>query len=154
MILTTHALTGAAIGQFIPNIFLQILILIPLHYTMDIFRHGEYLGKKSTLKNTWWKVTLDLFGGLSIIISIAYLQNFDNQILLASMTGAFISMFPDLLTVLYWKLNFKFLGKIYHFHQFVHRRFPDGSPERAWALRNAVNDILISAAAVIILLIS
>jgi hypothetical protein len=66
-------------------------------------------------------------------------------------TGAVISMFPDLLTVLYWKMNFKFLGKIYQFHQFVHKRFPDGAPERQWTLRNSRNDILFSLIAILAL---
>lgn len=153
MILTTHALTGAAIGKFIPNPLIQILILIPLHYTMDIFRHGEYLGKKSTFKNTWWKVALDSAAGLSIIFTVAYFQDFNKALLLPMLTGAFISMFPDLLTVLYWKLNFKFLKKIYILHQFVHR-FPDESPQRAWTLRNAINDILFSIIAITLLFIN
>lgn len=153
MILTTHALVGAAIGKFIPNPLLQIVILIPLHYTMDIFRHGEYLGKKSTFANTWWKVAIDLIAGPLTILSIFYFQDFNNATLIAMLTGAFISMFPDLLTVLYWKLNFKFLKKIYLFHQFVHRRFPDGSPQRAWTLRNAINDIIFIIISITILLL-
>lgn len=150
MVLTTHALVGAAVGKYVSNPIALAAILIPLHYTLDIFRHGEYLNKKSTLKNTWWKVALDLCGGLLMVLLAANFQNTDKTILISMLTGAFISMFPDLLTVLYWKLNFKFLKKIYLFHQFVHR-FPDGSPEREWNLRNAVNDIVFSSIAIIIL---
>lgn len=153
MILTTHALVGAAVGKYVSNPIALTAILIPLHYAMDIFRHGEYLGKKSTLKNTWWKVALDLFGGLTIMLSVANLQNFSTTVFISIMLGAFISMFPDLLTVLYWKLNFRFLEKIYSFHQLVHKRFPDYSPQRAWTLRNAVNDIVFSTVAIILLLI-
>lgn len=153
MILTSHALVGAAAGKFIPNIFLQLLILIPLHYIMDIFRHGEYLNKKSTIKNTWWKITLDLLIGTSIIFAISILQNKSLSEMRPMLTGAFISMFPDLLTVLYWKLGFKFLEKIFRFHQFVHSRFADYSPERAWTLRNAVNDIVFSAIAIVLLIL-
>lgn len=152
MILTTHALVGAAAGKYIQNPFLLILVLIPLHYIMDIFRHGEYLNKKSTFRDTSWKVILDLtIAFVVIILAVAY-SNFNKIQLFSIFAGAFISMFPDLLTVLYWKLHFKFLGKIYAFHQFVHRRFRDGSPERAWALRNVVNDIIFSVIAIIILL--
>ncbi|EKE25245.1 MAG: hypothetical protein ACD_5C00239G0004 [uncultured bacterium] len=153
MILTTHALIGAAVGKYISNPIALTAILIPLHYAMDIFRHGEYLGKKSTFRNTWWKVSLDLLSGLTIILSAFYFKNFNINILISILTGAFISMFPDLLTVLYWKLNFKFLEKIYQFHQLVHKRFPDGSLERAWTLRNATNDILFSLIAILLLLI-
>jgi hypothetical protein len=153
MILTTHALVGAAIGKHISNPLLLIAILIPLHYALDIFRHGEYLNKKSTWKNTTWKVTLDLFAGGITILILSYFLNIDKNIFSNIVFGAFVSMFPDLLTVLYWKFNFKFLKKIYTFHQFVHRRFPDGSKERQWNFRNARNDIIFSALAIILLLI-
>ena len=153
MILATHALVGAAVGKYVRSPILQILILLPLHYTMDIFRHGEYLGKKSTFKNTWWKVALDLLGGLSVIATVANFRNIPQPVVLSMLTGAFICMLPDLLTVLYWKLDFKFLGKIYQFHQFVHSRFKDGSKEREWTPRNALNDILFSLIAIIFLLI-
>ncbi|EKE18473.1 MAG: hypothetical protein ACD_9C00324G0002 [uncultured bacterium] len=153
MILTTHALVGAAVGKYISNPIVLTAILIPLHYTLDIFRHGEYLGKKSTFKNTWWKVALDLFAGLFIIILATSFQDSNKAVFISILTGAFISMLPDLLTVLYWKLNFKFLEKIYRFHQFVHCRFKDGCPERAWTLRNAVNDIVFSSIAIILLLL-
>ncbi|NTW26822.1 MAG: hypothetical protein HGA36_00640 [Candidatus Moranbacteria bacterium] len=151
MILTTHALVGAALGKYVSNPAMQILILIPLHYTLDIFRHGEYLNKQSTFKDTTWKVTLDLFIGGAIILLAIYAKNISPAISISMITGTIISMFPDLLTVLYWKLNFKFLKKIYQFHQFVHGRFADGSPERAWTMRNAANDILFSAIAIMLL---
>ncbi|KKQ53466.1 MAG: hypothetical protein US70_C0003G0009 [Parcubacteria group bacterium GW2011_GWD2_38_11] len=153
MILTTHALVGAAIGKYIHNPIMLTAILIPLHYALDVFRHGEYLGKKSTFKNTVWKIALDLFVGAVIILFAIYTKNISPAISISIITGAIISMFPDLLTVLYWKLNFKFLEKIYKFHQFVHRRFADGSKEREWNLRNAVNDILFSLLAIILLFI-
>src|SRR6266702_4276338 len=132
MILTTHALVGAAVGRYVQNPLLQILILIPLHYMLEIFRHGEYLDKKSTFKNTAWKVALDLFLGGAIILFAIYSKKTSSAVSISMITGALISMFPDLLTVLYWKLNFKFLKKIYQLHQFVHSRFTDGSPQRAW----------------------
>ena len=154
MILTTHALVGAAVGKYVHSPLMQILILIPLHYILDIFRHGEYLNKKSTFRNTTWKVTLDLFTGGAIILFAIYSKNFSQAVSLSIITGAFISMFPDLLTVLYWKLNFKFLKKIYQFHQFVHGRFADESPQREWTLRNAFNDIIFSVIAIAILFIN
>ena len=151
MILTTHALVGAAVGKYVHNPILLTFILIPLHYILDIFRHGEYLNKKSTFRDTTWKVALDLFGGLTIILLAVYFQNINQAVFISMLTGAFISMFPDLLTVLYWKFNFKFLRKIYQFHQFVHRRFADGSPEREWNLRNAINDVIFSIIAITLL---
>lgn len=151
MILTTHALVGAAVGKYVSDPVAQIAILIPLHYALDVFRHGEYLNKNSIFRSTAWKVALDLFCGGAIILTIADFTHASQPILLSMISGAIISMFPDLLTVLYWKLNFKFLKKIYQFHQFVHCRFPDGAPQREWTARNAVNDILFSIIAILFL---
>ncbi|MDD5464375.1 MAG: hypothetical protein PHP62_04450 [Candidatus Moranbacteria bacterium] len=151
MVLTTHALVGATIGKYIHNPIALTTILIPLHYILDTFRHGEYLNKKSTFKNTTWKVTLDLFVGGVIILFAIYAKNISSAISISIITGTLISMFPDLLTVLYWKLNFKFLEKIYKFHQWVHK-FPDDSKERQWTFRNAANDIIFSVIAIIFLL--
>ncbi|HAR99563.1 MAG: hypothetical protein US57_C0005G0048 [Candidatus Moranbacteria bacterium GW2011_GWC2_37_73] len=150
MILTTHALVGAAIGKYIHNPIALTAILIPLHYTLDIFRHGEYLNKNSTFKNTTWKVLLDLFIGGTIILFAIYAKNISPSISSSIIIGAIISMFPDLLTVLYWKLNFKFLEKIYKFHQWVHK-FPHDSKERQWTFRNARNDIIFSILAIFLL---
>lgn len=151
MILATHALVGAALGKYTQNPLLLTAALIPLHYTLDIFRHGEYLNKKSTFKNTTWKIALDLLIGAAIILFAIYYQNTSRAVSISIITGAFISMFPDLLTVLYWKFNFKFLGRIYQFHQFVHGRFADGSPQRKWTVKNAFNDIIFSLIAIIFL---
>lgn len=152
MILTTHALVGAAFGKYAQNPLLLTAILIPLHYILDIFRHGEYLNKKSTFKDTTWKVALDLSFALAIILFTISFQNINQAIAISMLAGAFISMFPDLLTVLHWKLNFKFLKRIYLFHQFVHSRFPDGSPERQWNFRNSINDVVFSVIAIIVML--
>lgn len=153
MILTTHALIGAAIGKHISNPWLIVAIAIPLHYLLDTFRHGEYLNKKSTIKNTLWKVSLDLAFGLTFILTYILFSNPSPAIIFAILLGAFISMFPDLITFLHWQLKFPFLEKPYKLHQFVHSRFRDGSPEREWNLRNAANDIVFSLLAIIFILL-
>lgn len=154
MILTTHALVGAALGKNISNPIILIILSLIIHYSMDIFRHGEYLGKKSTLRDTWWKVAIDLLVGISIILFYITYNNPGAEITRNILLGTFTSMFPDFLTVLYWKLDFKFLKKAYNFHQLVHSRFKEGSRERAWTLQNAVNDILFSTIAIILLIIN
>ena len=67
MILTTHALIGAALGKNISNPWIIAAIALPLHFIMDHFRHGEYLNRNSKLRHTWWKTALDFFSGLAII---------------------------------------------------------------------------------------
>lgn len=152
MILTTHALTGAVIGKNLDNPCLIIILSIIIHYLMDTLRHGEYLDRNSTTRETLWKVFLDIFAGLSIIFAILYFRNIDSWKSFLILLGAFFSMFPDLLTFLYWKMNVKFLKKLFDFHAWIHK-FPPLSPERDWTFQNSLNDITISLTAIILLLI-
>ncbi len=143
MILTTHALIGAALGKHLANPFIIAPLAIVLHYAFDTFRHGEYLNQKSTLRNTTWKVILDLLLGLTVILFYLKFSNSAHEAAKNILIGTFFSLLPDLLTVLYWKLHFNFLEKIYHFHGWVHA-FPQESKEREWNLRNSINDIVFS----------
>ena len=153
MILATHALVGAAIGEKINNPWLIVIFSLIIHFILDSFRHGEYVesfDSKVAFKNTWWKIALDLFSGLSIIFLFIYFQNISFTKTFNILLGSFSSMFPDLLTLIYRKFKIQLLGKIYQFHGWCHR-YPRFSPERQWTLRNAANDILISLLAIIIL---
>jgi len=149
MILATHELVGAAIGSKIHNPWLIIIFSIAMHFVLDTFRHGEYLDRKSTLKNTLWKVALDLSAGLIIIIFYILIKHPVHATILNILLGVFISILPDSLTFLYWQLGVKFLKKPFEFHTWLHA-YPQGAPERAWTLRNATNDIIISIIAIII----
>jgi len=152
MILTTHALVGAALGKHVSNPWLIALIAIPLHYILDHFRHGEYLNRQSTFKNTWWKVALDLIMGFSIVFGYILFSHPAPFAIRNILLGAFISMFPDLLTVLYWKLDFKFLKIPFDFHERVHP-YPKGDKRYDWNLRNTRNDTLLSILAIILLIL-
>jgi len=155
MLLTTHALTGAVLGKNIGNIWILIPASIILHFAMDHLRHGEYaetLDKSTSFKNTWWKVAIDISISAIIILSFIY---FDKLSLATSrnvLLGSFFSAFPDLLTVIYWKFNFKFLAPIYKFHSWCHKYTP-GAKERKWNMQNGLNDLAVSALAIIIFIL-
>jgi hypothetical protein len=151
MILATHALVGAAIGKTIHSPLLVIAVSLPIHFILDAFHHGEYLNKKSTISNTAWKVALDLLSGLTIIMAYIFYTHPDQTTIRNILLGSFSSMFPDLLTVLYWQGNWKFLKKIYTFHGWVHRLNPLYG-ENDWTLRNSTNDIIFSLSAILLLL--
>lgn len=156
MILSTHALVGASIGKSIQDPYFVIIFSLIIHFILDGFRHGEYFDSRiATIKDTAWKVLLDLsIGGVIIFSTIFFYQN-NFEIIRNILLGSFFSMFPDLLTVLFWKFNWKILAKIKKIHEIAHRysRFPKFSPERQWTMRNATNDILFSVLATIILFI-
>lgn len=151
MILATHALTGAVIGKNIESPWLVIILSLALHYILDNFRHGEYLNRDSKWKD-FWKVSIDLLAGAVIIYSIVTFQNVPVSARINILIGSFFSVLPDFFTLAYWKLGIKFLRPLYEFHFWVHR-YPLFAKEREWNLRNAVNDAIISAIAVILLII-
>jgi len=150
MILTTHALVGAVIGKNVHNLWLIGIISLIVHFIMDHFRHGEYLNRNSTLKNTLWKIALDLFVGFSIIAFYIISDNLDITQIINIILGMFFSLFPDFLTFLYCELNFKFLKPIFRFHTWIHR-YPPFSQERKWNAINFFNDALFSLAAMAII---
>jgi hypothetical protein len=152
MILTTHALVGAAVGKNLANLWLIPIVTIPLHFLMDHFRHGEYLDRNSKIRNTWWKTALDLTVAFVIVFGIAYFKHFDSRMMLLMFLGMFFSMLPDLTTLLYWEFHFPFLKKIHDFHAWCHK-YPPFSKQRQWNLRNARNDIIFSILAIIIILL-
>lgn len=152
MILATHELVGAAIGEKIHNPWLIIVLSLAMHFALDTFRHGEYLGQKPTIKNTLWKVSLDLTVGLAIIIFYISIKHPGPSIIGNIFLGAFFSIFPDGLTFLYWKANAKFFKKIIYFHSWIHR-YSLPSPECEWTLRNSLNDIIFSLIAIVILFV-
>ena len=152
MILATHALVGAAIGEKIHNPWLIVVLSLAMHFALDTLRHGEYLDQQSKIKDTLWKVALDLLIGFAIIVFYIFIRHPDMVIIKNIFLGAFVSIFPDSLTFLYWQLHIKFFKKPFEFHAWIHK-YPPFFPERAWNLRNAANDIIISLIAIIILFI-
>ena len=155
MILTTHALIGAALGKNIQNPWIVAIVAVLLHFVFDHFRHGEYVessDKKTGVKSTWWKIALDMLGAVAIIYTISYFHHFSLAIAKSMAIGVFFSILPDFSTVLYWKFRWSFLKKIHDFHVWCHR-YPPFAKERAWNFRNARNDILFSVIAIILLVI-
>lgn len=152
MILVTHELVGAAIGEKIHNPWLIVVFSLAMHFVLDTFRHGEYLDRKSKIKDTAWKMALDLSAGLVVVLFYIYLKHPSSATIWHILLGVFVSVFPDLLTFLYWQVGMKFLKKPFKFHTWLHQ-YPRGALERAWNLRNASNDIITSLIAIIILFI-
>lgn len=155
MILATHALTGAVIGKNVESPFLVIIISFIVHYLMDSLRHGEYFDSRfAKLKDTWWRVALDLSIPIITLSTFAYFENPGPLEMRNILLGSFFSMLPDGFTLIFWKYpRNSLLSQIKKFHETFHRygRFPKFSPERQWTFRNAWNDIWISLLAIIIL---
>lgn len=149
MILTTHALIGAAIGKHVENTWLVIALAFVTHFFFDSFRHGEYIQNLKTWQD-WRKVIIDHIVGFSVITLSIFITQPEEKVIINILLGTFFAMLPDLFIVLYEKLNFRFLGIFVKFGAWTHS-YPPGSPETLWTVRNAVNDILFSLIATFLL---
>ena len=155
MVLTTHALVGAVIGENIKNPWIIIVLSLVFHYLLDTVKHGEYVetfDSKVAFKNTWWKVILDLGMGTIIILSLIHFKNFDAITVRNIFIGMFFSMLPDAFTLIYWKTHWKSFEKLYKFHSWCHR-LPRFSPERKWEINNEIYEITIFLASIAILVL-
>ncbi len=144
MILTTHILSGAALGANIKNPYAVAGLAIILHFLLDLFPHGDYLNKKSRLKE-FWKVVVDLAIGFSLVAAILSIRGLtSNNVLIRNIgIGIFFSLLPDATTFFYIWMKMKFLKPVKDFHESLHCH-ENGSPKREFRLKNNLWDILIS----------
>ena len=152
MILTTHILAGALIGREINNPYAVAGLAVAMHFVLDLLPHGDYLDKKSKLRE-FWKVAVDLTVGLGTVYAIFFIRDpiSNNALYIKNIAiGIFFSLLPDGTTFLYWKMGMKFLKPIKIFHEKLHR-YPEFSPESEFRLKNNLFDILISLIAIITL---
>jgi hypothetical protein len=154
MILTSHILSGAVLGEKIQNPWVVAGIAIAFHFCLDLVPHGDYLNKKS--KNwDFWKVAVDLFIGLGIVFLILYFRISPDIDLKNIAIGIFFSLLPDGTTLLYWKMGMKFLRPIFDLHQKLHHfNHADFAPERDFRLKNNLGDIVVSLLSILLLIIS
>lgn len=152
MILTTHILSGAALGANIQNPWAVAGLSTALHFMLDTLPHGDYLNKKSRLRE-FWKVAIDLSVGFSLVTAIIFYKNwFSGEVLLTNIAiGIFFSLFPDFTTFLHRYLNMKFLEPIKNFHEALHCH-ENGSLQREFRIKNIFWDIFITLASLLLLL--
>lgn len=152
MVLTTHALVGAVIGKYSNNLAIIAIISVILHYAMDILKHGDYYEEKRTLFQGFIKEFLDLSTAAILFLAIVYLNKPTETETYHMLWGVGWSLLPDFMTVLYDKLNFKFLKPAYKLNRWVHDLFY-ADIERAWTLKNLTNDFIISSVSVVTILL-
>ena len=154
MILTTHILSGALIGAEIKNQFFIVIISVVVHFLLDLFPHGDYLNKKSGLRE-FWKVAVDLAIGFTVLAVAIFIRGLTSNSGLNMGNiglGIFFSLLPDGTTFLYIYMKMKFLKPVKVFHEKMHLH-PDFSPEREFRLRNGFWEILISFAPLLALIL-
>jgi len=153
MTLATHIITGALIGIKIKNPFYIVVVSVAVHFFLDILPHGDYVNKKSTLRE-WWKNALDFSLGIAIILLVFLFRGLPEGATISNITLAIIfSLLPDFTHFLYRYLNMSFLRPIKNFHEGLHY-YPNTSPEREFRLKNNLWDIFISFVSFLILILA
>jgi len=130
MILTVHALVGAAIGSKIHNLWIVSIVSIIIHFLLDRLPHRDY-GPDKKWKNLSRGRLLffgsQIFIDFLIAVSLTYwiivfLPSSGRYILV----GVFFSLLPDGFILLYhfneifFKKQIKILKKYYLFHYANH----------------------------------
>lgn len=151
MILTTHAITGAVIGKYSHNLIIIATVSVIIHCAMDILKHGDYYEEKRTFFQGFIKELIDLSIAAILFLIIIYFDKPTKTEVYYMLWGAGWSLLPDFTTVLYDKLNFKFLKPVYKLNRWVHDLFYSDA-DRVWNLKNLTNDFIISGISIIILL--
>ena len=150
MILTTHLLSGAALGANIKNPWLVVILSLILHFILDTLPHGDYLNQKSSWRD-FWKVIIDLALGLGIVFIIILSRDPALQTILNIAIGIFFSLLPDGTTFLYFFMKMKFIKPLKTFHENLHY-YKNGAPEREFCFKNNLWDIFISLISLLILI--
>ncbi|OGI25948.1 MAG: hypothetical protein A3J76_00405 [Candidatus Moranbacteria bacterium RBG_13_45_13] len=144
MILTTHIISGAALGANVQNTYAVAGLSVILHFLLDLIPHGDYLNKKSRLRE-FWKVAVDLAIGISIVVAVISIRGeTSNNVLIQNVgIGIFFSLLPDATTFFYIWMKMKFLKPVKDFHESLHRA-ENGSLERKFRFKNNLWDIILT----------
>lgn len=129
MILTTHAVIGAAAAQLLPqNPFLAFIAGFLSHFAADAIPHWDYdiaaLKRERVLNPRFLtaaaKVGIDLAFG--IILSLLFFYSSDPYFRQIILIGALSGALPDALQFVTWKLPREPLLSLHRFHSRIHTK--------------------------------
>jgi len=116
MLLTPHLLIGAAIGLKTHNFWLVIPISIFSHFLLDLIPHSHYdinnMKQANNKLKEFAKVILDVAFGVLLCGLLIWRSKF----LIYAVAGMAASVFPDLITFIYWQTKTPLLKKFNDFH--------------------------------------
>src|SRR3989344_2045791 len=118
MILSSHIITGAALGANFQNIYLMPTAAIALHFFLDKIPHYDY-----TIKPFSFIVSAKVFADIGIsaitilIIYLFFNPNINPAYVIA---GIFFSVLPDGFLLISFIFQNKWLQKYRQFHDFFH----------------------------------
>ncbi len=135
MVLTSHAIIGAAIANAFPNDpYIGLTLSFASHYIFDLlphinYGHEHYLKDKEEDENYKinWKdiraliqilyVILDVFFAIILVI---FMFVRDKQTFVLSVAGAILGVLPDALNFLSYKFSYRFFSEAKKLHNLFH----------------------------------
>jgi hypothetical protein len=124
MILVTHAITGAAVGQLVGNPVAALVYGFVSHFLLDAIPHWDYPLSEGEVKSgrvprrDLIKIAADgLLGLASVFIANAL---FPSLLWWPMVLGAIGAMLPDALQFAYFKTKWRWLYYLQTFHEWIH----------------------------------
>jgi hypothetical protein len=121
MLVTTHLIAGAAIGNLISNLPLSILLAIVSHYSLDLLPHLDQGIFKDNKKKFYFWAAIDFLVGGIVLYYIFKVFALDLNILLVVLAA----ILPDLIdsspiiSVYFHRIGI--INRIYRFHEAIQR---------------------------------
>lgn len=129
MILTSHALIGAAIANTFPTEpLLGLTLSFVSHYMVDILPHTNYANDnlKKKFKNIFQEIESykELFFAIIDVVMAVLLVYIifvrDRDTLILSIAGAFVGVLPDILNFIFQKYSVRYLHIFDKAHNTLH----------------------------------
>ena len=121
MLLGTHLLTGAVVGEAVENPYLAFLLGFVLHFIIDAIPHFDTIDDDELTKRQILLISVEGIIGIAIFV-YCYLNFSSNKA--GFLAGAFGSALPDLVdNVPFWNKSFQKtrFGKSFHnFHYHIY----------------------------------
>lgn len=124
MILLTHAVTGAAVGQLTGNPILAFVTGFVSHFLLDAIPHWDYPFSEEAVRSgrlprqDLVKIAIDGTVGMLGVIVVQFF--FPSLLFWPMLAGAIGAMLPDALQFAYFKTKWRWLAALQAFHEWIH----------------------------------
>jgi hypothetical protein len=123
MILLTHAVTGAAVGQLSGNPALGFITGFISHFLLDALPHWDYPFSEAVRdgqlpRRDLLKIAADGVLGLLGVVTAQFF--FPGLLFWPMLAGAIGAMVPDALQFAYFKTRWRWFGYLQGFHEWIH----------------------------------
>jgi len=121
MLITTHLITGAAIGSLVSSLPLSIILAILSHYSLDLLPHFDQGVFKDNRKKFYFWATVDFIVGGTALYLIFSKISFQVDILVVSIAAIAPDLMDSSPIISSYIHKIKLLNRIYKFHKAIQK---------------------------------